>query len=72
MDIGLSGPLDGIETARRIRRRFSILLIFVTAYTSEETIKRTEEVSPDGYIGKPFLDEVILALIRKVIDSRSA
>ena len=71
MDIGLSGPADGIETASVIRLRFSIPLIFVTAYTSDETIKRMEEVSPDGYIGKPFLDDVILALIRKVIDSRS-
>ena len=72
MDIGLAGTLDGIETAQRIRQRFSIPLIFVTAYTSEDMLKRMREVAPDGVVIKPFIHEDLLALIRKTIDQRVA
>ena len=72
MDIGLAGSLDGIETARLIRKRFSIPLIFVTAYTSDRTIERMREAAPDGVIIKPFLDTDLLALVRKAIGPRPA
>jgi CheY-like chemotaxis protein len=72
MDIGLDGSLDGIETARQVRQLFSIPLIFVTAYTSESTLERVREVPSDGFIGKPFMDSDILALVRKVLDQRVA
>ena len=71
MDIGLAGSLDGIETARRVRQKFSVPVIFVTAYTSEITLERIQEIAPEGYIGKPFLDNEIHALIRKVLDQRA-
>lgn len=72
MDIGLAGSLDGIETAQKIRKQFSIPLIFVTAYTSEKTLKRMQEVSPDGIIIKPFDPEDLLALLWKALDRRGA
>jgi two-component system, response regulator PdtaR len=67
MDIGLAGTLDGIETALQIRKRFSIPLIFVTAYTSEDMLERIREVAPDGVIVKPFADEDVLTLVGKVV-----
>lgn len=67
MDIGLAGSIDGIETARRIRERYPIPLIFVTAYTSEGTFKRMQEVAPDGVIFKPFLAHDLLALIERAV-----
>jgi CheY-like chemotaxis protein len=70
MDIGLDGSLDGIETARQVRQRFSIPLIFVTAFTMESTFEQIREVSPYGYIVKPFLDNDILALVKNVIDQQ--
>jgi CheY-like chemotaxis protein len=72
MDIGLDGSLDGIETARQVQERFSIPLIFVTAYTSEITLERIHNITSHGFIGKPFMDHDILALVREVLDSRSA
>jgi CheY-like chemotaxis protein len=71
MDIGLAGLLDGIETARQIRQRFSIPLIFVTAYTSERMLERMREVAPDGIIIKPFVHEELLALIGKAVNRRT-
>jgi DNA-binding response OmpR family regulator len=72
MDIGLDGSLDGIETARQVRQRFSIPLIFVTAYTSESTLEWAREVTSDRFIGKPFMDNDMLAFIREILDQRAA
>ncbi len=70
MDIGLAGSLDGIETLREIRKQFSIPVIFITAYTSPAILERIQEVRPDGYIVKPFMDNDLLALVRKILDQR--
>lgn len=72
MDIGLAGSLDGIETARQIRQRCTIPIIFVTAYTSERMLERMQEVAPDGVIIKPFINENLIALIRKALDQQAA
>jgi len=72
MDIRLAGSLDGIETAREIRKRFSIPLIFLTAYTTERTLERMQEVEPDGYIIKPFQELDLLALVGKALERQSA
>jgi two-component system, response regulator PdtaR len=72
MDIGLAGSLDGIETARQIRQRFSIPLIFVTAYTSDRMIERIREIAPDGVIVKPFVDTDLLALVRNAVRRQGA
>jgi two-component system, response regulator PdtaR len=68
MDIQLAGELDGIETARKIRERFTVPLIFVTAYTSEHMLERMRMVAPYGVITKPFLQDDLLALIVKTLN----
>jgi two-component system, response regulator PdtaR len=72
MDVGLEGPLNGIETARQIRERFSIPLIFVTAYTSEYIQDQMREVSPEGIIIKPLADKDLLDIIGKVLNRRTS
>ncbi len=72
MDVGLAGSLDGIETARQIRQRFSIPLIFITAHTSARMLERMREVAPDGIVIKPFVRDDLLALIKKTVARSSA
>ncbi|MGB7787147.1 response regulator [Methanoregula sp.] len=67
MDIKLAGVLDGIETAWKIRQRFSVPLIFVTAHTSKHMLERMREVAPYGIIIKPFIQEDLLALVAKAV-----
>jgi CheY-like chemotaxis protein len=57
MDIILSGKIDGIETARRIRNNFDIPIIYLTAHSDEQTLKRAKVTEPFGYIIKPFVDK---------------
>ena len=54
MDIVLKGDVDGIEAAEQIRSRFDIPVLYLTAYTDEQTVKRAKITEPFGYITKPF------------------
>ncbi|MEC7541492.1 MAG: hypothetical protein VX759_10955 [SAR324 cluster bacterium] len=38
MDIMLEGPMDGVEVAGRIREKNEIPVIFLTAYSDNETL----------------------------------
>ena len=54
MDVRLDGPMDGVEAARRIRASRSLPVVFVTAYSDDDTLERATETTPYGYIVKPF------------------
>jgi signal transduction histidine kinase len=56
MDIRLSGTLDGIETADRMRRAHAIPVVYVTAHSDSDTLTRALGTDPFGYILKPFAD----------------
>lgn len=56
LDIGLEGPVDGIELAQRLREhRPDMPLIFVTSYSDRTTFERARAVGPLAYVSKPFL-----------------
>ena len=56
MDILLKGEMNGVESAGRIHERFHIPVIYLTAHTDEETLRRAKVTEPYGYILKPFED----------------
>ena len=63
MDIRLDGPMDGIETADTIRRRYDIPVIFLTAHSDRTTLSRAKLAAPFGYILKPFEDRELVTQI---------
>ncbi|MEA1984154.1 MAG: response regulator [Euryarchaeota archaeon] len=56
MDIMLKGDMDGIEAATEIRKRFSVPVVYLTAYSDEATLERAKLTEPYGYILKPFTE----------------
>jgi two-component system cell cycle sensor histidine kinase/response regulator CckA len=54
MDIRIEGALDGIETARILRTRYDVPVIYLTAFADEHTVARARETEAHGYILKPF------------------
>jgi PAS domain S-box-containing protein len=54
MDIRLAGKVDGIEAAERIRRNRSVPIIYLTAHSDRETMRRAKLTEPFGYLVKPF------------------
>lgn len=67
MDIHLEGKIDGIEAAKEIHRKLNIPIIFLTAYSDEETFKRAIEAAPYGYLGKPFRPDDMRTTIETAI-----
>ena len=44
---------DGIELAAQINARWPVPVVFLTAYSDQETVARAKQVAPYGYIVKP-------------------
>lgn len=63
MDIRIDGPLDGIATAGRLREISDVPVVFLTAYTDDETLDRAKEIEPYGYLVKPFVEPDLQAAI---------
>ena len=57
MDVDLGTGKDGIETAQKIKTFENIPIIFVTAFSDEETINRAIQLDPVSYLIKPFKRE---------------
>ncbi|MEJ8542963.1 response regulator [Methanothermobacter wolfeii] len=63
MDIVLKGDMDGIEAAEEISKHLKVLIVYITAYSDEETLKRAKVTGPFGYIIKPFEDRELHSII---------
>jgi PAS domain S-box-containing protein len=67
MDIVLKGEMDGIEAAQKIHDRFDIPVLYLTAYSDEETLIRAKITEPFGYIIKPFEDRELHSAVEIAI-----
>ncbi len=69
MDIRLSGEMDGIDAAARIRDQFDVPVVYLTAYADGATLDRAKLTEPFGYLLKPVdpreLQTVVEAAIYK-------
>ncbi len=63
MDIRLSGAMDGAEAALRIAQTMSVPVVFLTAYSDEETMRRALAAAPFGYLLKPYEDRELRGVI---------
>jgi AmiR/NasT family two-component response regulator len=64
MDIHLKGPVDGIEAAQTIYGIYNIPVVYLTAFSDENTLERAQKTSPFGYIVKPFSDSTLKTTIK--------
>ena len=71
MDIKLKGNLNGIEAAKRIRNRFNIPIIYVTAYSDRKTLGLMGKTGYSFRITKPFVDEEISTVIEKAFSEKN-
>ena len=54
MDIVLQGPADGVETVQEIKTRVDLPVVYLTAHTDQETVRRAKLTQPFGFLLKPF------------------
>lgn len=67
MDIVIKGEMDGIETAAKLNKSYSIPVIYLTAYADDEILKRAARTEPYGYILKPYKEKELKANIEMAI-----
>lgn len=63
MDIRIKGEMDGTATARILRERFNIPVVYLTAHADRATLERAKAAEPLGYITKPFQEAELHASI---------
>jgi CheY-like chemotaxis protein len=54
IDVSLEGEVNGIEVAKIIRELYGIPSLFVTAYTPEEVLEKTQDLKASDVITKPI------------------
>ena len=68
LDLGLASVMDGVETARRLRRDLSlaeVLLVAVTGSGADDDLARTSEAGFDLHLVKPVELEVLRAALAR-------
>jgi PAS domain S-box-containing protein len=63
MDIGLRGPMDGIELSKKMQAEFDLPVVYMTAYADEETVARARDSGAYGYMTKPVGDRQLQIVI---------
>lgn len=54
MDIRIDGPVDGVEAAARIRERYRVPVVFLTAHADRPTLERAKVTGAFAYLVKPI------------------
>jgi len=75
MDIRLKGKMDGIDTARVVRERFNLPVVYLTGEADTATLERAKATEPLGYLLKPIDEKrlhstVEIALYKHKMDQR--
>jgi len=63
MDVVLRGDMDGIAAAATIGAELQIPILFLTAYSDDQTVDRAPSAMPYGYLTKPFQGRELRAVI---------
>ena len=71
MDVHLDGPMDGVEAAQTIRDDHPLPVVFVTAYSDDETLQRATGTTPFGYVVKPFNEREIYAAVEVALQTHA-
>ncbi len=71
MDVKIKGEIDGIDVAQFIQSFYDVPIIFLTAFSDGETLKRAQLTNPSGYVVKPFRRDQLLSSIAIALSSRA-
>jgi CheY-like chemotaxis protein len=69
VDIRLAGPIDGIEFACELRRRFDVPAIFLSGLHDPQTIERAKLARPLGFLEKPFRPSQVFNAIASALEA---
>ena len=65
MDIHIDGPMDGIQTAARLRETSDIPIVFLSAHADRETMGRAEATGAFAFVTKPIQSVKLMTAIEE-------
>ena len=72
MDIHLGKGINGTEAAERIWTSLRIPIVYLTAYTDSETMRKAHVSEPFGYVLKPFDERTLYVAIETALAKHKA
>lgn len=72
MDISLEGAMDGVEAAEHITATSRIPVVFLTAFSNDQTLERAKVTEPYGYLLKPFEERELQTTIEVALYKHKA
>ena len=72
LDIRIKGEIDGIDVAKFIQSFCDIPIVYLSAFSDTETLKRAQLTNPMGYVVKPFRSEQLLSTITIALTTHKA
>jgi len=67
MDVNIKGSKDGIGTSKEILKFHNTSIIFLSAYSDSETVKRMQVIQPHYFLPKPYSQSELVKIISTVI-----
>lgn len=67
MDINLSGEMNGVEAAGKIREHLDIPVVFLTGRADDDTLQRAISTEPFGYLLKPFKEKELRTAVNMAL-----
>ncbi len=67
MDIMLEGDMSGTEAASIVSEKYALPVVFLTALTDEETLRKAKTTNPFGYILKPYDEKSLHSAIEMAL-----
>lgn len=72
LDIRMKGAYDGIEIGEYIMLNYNFPIIYITAHSDREIVKKALHTKPSGYIIKPFKSMDVFTAIQIAMDKFSS
>lgn len=67
MDIMLSGNIDGIEAAQKIREFTMVPIVFITGNSDDHHMKRAQEIENSKFLRKPISEEKLKKVVNYLL-----
>ena len=71
MDIRLDGPMDGIDAASAIQKELQIPVIYLSAFSDADTMRRAGRAAPSGFLLKPFNQAELVCAVDMALGRRA-
>lgn len=68
MDVSINGQMDGVELAAKLRNRYHLPVVYLTARHDDQTLARARRTLPVGYVVKPFTEVDLKAALMVAMD----